>query len=479
MAKTSVIYSGLFLLLSTGLAAQETAPSFKTSDATISFFNAGIKECKSEAFSNSYAIESFKASVSSSGSEQKQFWVKESDIVLGRLNCKNDFINELRKRRINENLDFYRYKAQGMVAAVKDFDKRGLTSGGPAQEYLEIIKASGDEKLQLNPEIDRILESQKDKVDERRKTCGNTINIKAPLDLDKPKHQDSIGWCYAFTASELIAHATGKDVSAAYGAILFNNKILPRMFKWKEGGYIASAANEIIENGVCLEKDLQSNDYRFSMLDTDANKVYDSIIQLNREFTSTKPVFGSDKKAEHNKERKYSKWDVQVSLCTENVALLPGIGTMFPHLNLDQLIEALMSTKPNILKQLAKTCPIQDVPELKNLTMETDGNIKTLYKTMDDQLDKGNIVGIEYVAQVLTEGYKKGDKLIANHASSIVGRRFNEATKSCEYLLRNSWGTSCKTYSEEYECKDGSAWVNENYFKYENAIHKVAYVEKK
>ncbi len=38
------------------------------------------------------------------------------------------------------------------------------------------------------------------------------------------------------------------------------------------------------------------------------------------------------------------------------------------------------------------------------------------------------------------------------HASVVVGRRFNPTTSSCEYLIRNSEGTSCSGYDSRLEC---------------------------
>jgi len=51
------------------------------------------------------------------------------------------------------------------------------------------------------------------------------------------------------------------------------------------------------------------------------------------------------------------------------------------------------------------------------------------------------------------------------HASVIVGRRTSispkNGEKTCEYLIRNSWGTSCLGYNAEYtaKCEQGQVWV--------------------
>lgn len=469
------IYSSLIVM---SLSSHAFAQDFKTSDETTAFYKSGVKSCRGYVGNDPLVDAMYVQSLNpKSSSREKVFWNKELLSMMKMIDCSPEFIKELDKKRFNENIEYFKIESKEIEAELKDFAAKGLTSGGPAKAYYDLIKKSGDDKLQLNPEIDKILAAQKDAIDSRRKTCSNKMNLKAPLSLEAPKQQDTIGWCYAFVASDLISNAIGKEVSSAYAAILYNDKILQRMIRNKESGYTSDAINEVFKNGVCLEKNLRSDDYLFSTIETDASKVYDSIIKLNEKFTEKKQAFGPDKKVERNQDLKYSKWDVQVSLCTDDIILLPGIGTMFPHLRLDQLINILMSTKPNILKQLANTCPIEDVPELKNLKVEVDTNKKTLYQTMDDQLDKGNIVGIGYKSDVLKD--YKADGWVADHASSIVGRRFNEETKSCEYLLRNTWGRSCRGYSENIECKNGHAWIGENYFKYNNAITEVQYVEKK
>lgn len=478
MIKSAFCLGLVIINLSRFAIAQDLEPLFKTSEGTTDFYKSGVKSCggyqSSEKLVDGVYAQTLKPK---SSNEEKIFWNKQLLSMMGGMDCAPEFINEFDKKRFKENIEYYKYASKEIESEVLDFATKGLTAGGPAKAYYDLVKKSGDASFSLNPDIDKIMASQKDAIDARRKTCGNTINLKKPLSLDQPKQQDSIGWCYAFVASDLISHAIGKEVSPAYAAILYNDRILNRLIHQKEGGLTADAVNDVLEKGVCLEKNLRSDDYIFSTIETDVSRVYDSILELNKKFTTKKQVFGPDKKIERNQEMKYSKWDVQVSLCTENIIHLLGIGTMFPHLRLDQLIEILMSTRPNILKQLANTCPIEDIPDLKNLKVKVDSNKKTMYQTMDDQLDKGNIVGIGYISEVL-KNYKT-DVWFSNHASSIVGRRFNEETKSCEYLLRNTWGRSCSGYSENIECKDGHAWIGENYLKYNNAISEVEYIEKK
>jgi hypothetical protein len=69
-------------------------------------------------------------------------------------------------------------------------------------------------------------------------------------------------------------------------------------------------------------------------------------------------------------------------------------------------------------------------------------------------------IAISYMPGVL---HGRTDGPLNSHASVIIGRKFNSATKECELLLRDSLGKTCfdkhgkPRYS--YPCENGSVWV--------------------
>ncbi len=125
---------------------------------------------------------------------------------------------------------------------------------------------------------------------------------------------------------------------------------------------------------------------------------------------------------------------------------------------------------------------------------------------------RGQPLGISYCDQVLTEGVNYPGAIIdsqtglkctprldasgkpmsgnGRHASMIIGRRKNTANNKCQYLVRNSWGSSCDTtpphitlppdllndpalpfsyrasvnkksiYSPDWDCDKGNIWVD-------------------
>ena len=76
--------------------------------------------------------------------------------------------------------------------------------------------------------------------------------------------------------------------------------------------------------------------------------------------------------------------------------------------------------------------------------------------------------GISYCSNVLTAGAKyigikpDGDEKCDcdAHASVIIGKRTNRKTQKCQFLIQNSWGTDCDSYSNDWQCKEGKIWID-------------------
>jgi hypothetical protein len=92
---------------------------------------------------------------------------------------------------------------------------------------------------------------------------------------------------------------------------------------------------------------------------------------------------------------------------------------------------------------------------------------------MNQQLDSNNIVGISYLLSFLknSHDYYK----LSGHASTVVGRNYNEKTGDCEYLIRNSWGPGCASYDALFACHDGHILVPE--FALQRGLNGVGYLK--
>jgi hypothetical protein len=98
---------------------------------------------------------------------------------------------------------------------------------------------------------------------------------------------------------------------------------------------------------------------------------------------------------------------------------------------------------------------------------ESDGVRQEIHR----ELDKGGLnampIGISYCSSVLYAGKSfreiksSYDANCGNHASTVIGRRKNPKTGSCEFLLRNSWGAS-PCYANDWVCiaKTSLVWVS-------------------
>jgi hypothetical protein len=69
----------------------------------------------------------------------------------------------------------------------------------------------------------------------------------------------------------------------------------------------------------------------------------------------------------------------------------------------------------------------------------------------------GAPVGVGYDHGVLHGG--KAERAYSDHASTLVGSRWNEKAGRCEFKLRNSEGTGCVSYRKDWPCEDGNLWL--------------------
>lgn len=78
-------------------------------------------------------------------------------------------------------------------------------------------------------------------------------------------------------------------------------------------------------------------------------------------------------------------------------------------------------------------------------------------------------VGISYCSALLESGpeWKKNLSQTEDffrapdcrfHASIVVGKR--QKNGSCQFLIRNSWGTDCGAYAKNWECEKGQIWID-------------------
>lgn len=449
---------------------------------TAQLFKVGMTNCKTyySAPNELYDFyQCFSMEVTRSGKTTKRTCSKNIKESLKQLGCSEGFVNSFSKTFAQENLENHKKKLEEIKKEFESVKVEGLTASTQVAKYMNYIKDNDIEGMvEVDPEMQKEMKDNKAKFMARKNSCTDVMNLKAPLSVDEPRNQSSIGWCYAFTSSDLLSNALGKKVSAVHMSGLFNDKFISKVIAPSgEGGFTVSTLEQAQKNGVCMESDLPSEDYEFSKWGSDLGGLFKLTRNLGRHYSQEIVTIRKGKDAETTSKKMFTKEQVVADICLNYAPVVNALQELFPRLGVDQISEMLLKTGVNAFTEMTKSCIADKDPALSSLEIKREWRSSKIYPTIDDQLDKGNILGISYNAGMLESSEKGG--FFNNHASSIVGRRFNEETMSCEYLLRNSWGKSCSNYSEDYECKNGHVWINEEAFKHKNSIFEVEYVEKK
>lgn len=90
-----------------------------------------------------------------------------------------------------------------------------------------------------------------------------------------------------------------------------------------------------------------------------------------------------------------------------------------------------------------------------------------LIKAINKQLTKNKPVAASYRTKIFYEPKSEAYENAGMHVSTIVGRRWNKETKTCEFKLRNSWGKNCYSYTNpelkgKCDPQTGYVWLPSN-----------------
>lgn len=187
---------------------------------------------------------------------------------------------------------------------------------------------------------------------------------RAPIEtrIGKVRNQGSFGWCFAYTAADLITDHTQNIVSASDIALAYyENNIFARFNRKKEGGFVGSALRAASRGDICLESEMIS-DY---------------------------------KGFEHAMRNRCES----------------------PSINIEQV-------------------------KVKGYVKPTDKSKMKITEKIDSLLSKGKILSIGYYTKRVFKGvgiYQEGF-LSSSHASTLIGKYFDQKRNECRYLIRNSWG---------------------------------------
>lgn len=282
------------------------------------------------------------------------------------------------------------------------------------------------------------------------------------------RDQDTVGWCHAFTAADLLSAKLGRRISAASLGVVAEraglseaNKPIAES-KILHGGRVDTTLVAGLKKGSCLEADFPSE--YFGNGDIERRTLIDIIKKAENEAdlaSGSEPFY-------------LKPYDFESPLLVCNQTTSGNLFSMQQMQTLKNIKSAVMgkSRSETVFSDMErKACDgkrinqqaisvrsysIMEFLEFPHTQRHT--NEKELLSKIDEQLSKGIPLGMSYYSRfLLTKTVEKKDA----HASIIVGRAFNSASGQCEYLVRNSWGKGCAGMPEpEFRCKDGHFWIS-------------------
>lgn len=277
-----------------------------------------------------------------------------------------------------------------------------------------------------------------------RQTVDRTRQMCTPINLGPEfgpsRDQDSTGWCFGFVAADLLSHRLKMQISAADLTITHFNwseGYLPDILTGrgpttKSGGHIEDAVDAGVAYGLCLESDFSSRDNGLAE-QLPLYELMTKITDINSSWSKT-----------------------LAGACKDDLATARRL---FPDLKLDDISDALWSSQAYFVGNLAeRACQ----PRLKPTNVKAStvwGTPDQVFENLNKALDQKKPVGIS----ISNAGYLMNGEIdgSGNHGVSVIGRRFDPKRGRCDYLVRNSWGSSCQAMPT-FECEDeskGHVWV--------------------
>ncbi|GEM_PF-6603432 len=378
------------------------------------------------------------------------------------------------RNSIFEDIAFSNFISIERESLMHSLEEQDLLNPQEVQRfYRELLREAPPQDL-----VERINQSN----EQVRSAC---TGVDHRSELPPVRSQYEVGWCYAYAAADLVSHRLGRAVSAvdiALGynyqnnmgairkgiasAINFNQRGIPsldtnRLLEtirglndltilvdceegqtcFNDGGWPARAIESRQNAGFCLEEDLPSDGYEGTTLG-EIITTADELDNWAGQFDSEDPIaFARD-------------------ICASGIGLIITQG--FPNALLSDISDILHSyvttnSYAYLAEQSCQGSRVQlEASPIHQRRSEFEGKYGALNQ-VDELLTRGDIVGFSYPTTLLGVLSENSEL----HASTLVGRRWNQETNSCQYLIRNSWGMNCHPAYRNagLECDQGNIWV--------------------
>jgi hypothetical protein len=322
----------------------------------------------------------------------------------------------------------YLAESQRLISRMKLRSQYGDVSDD-AQKYFSLIsKAKG----KASEEVQDFIKKGYASAAAQKETCK-------PVDLRKSlppvRDQDGVGWCYAYAGADLVSHKLGQNISPVDIAIQYNDTFKNRVHKYLgktedqlTAGYVDKALVKAMNRGFCAESGFSGDNIQHAQLAS---------------------ALAAIEKLKRRSQRKLN--------CDEFLQVKSTFKNLSQY-EVDQILEK--STNMSFIADL------NDANCKKRLVLPAGSSVKALRKRaengrdivdrLDQVLDSKNIAALSYNFALIIKNESTAEPLY--HASSIVGRSWNESKKRCEYILRNSFGRTCYI-RPDLACTEGYIYV--------------------
>ena len=314
-------------------------------------------------------------------------------------------------------------------------------------------------------------------------------NVDLRSEMGPIRDQGDKGWCYANAAADLLSfkhrnELHGQQVSAAYTALTYLRSTYGSI---GDGGYVSAAVLASEEYGLC-PRTLEDKVEHQGLTKLTLKQRLDALKNFKIDWDE---AVKGDEAANKRFDARYAQYIKSKSIVAQipRDSLFTILDNSTPRTFINEFAKnickgqvRILSDKPQVVfdsKLMSNPIDISVPGWLTGLPNSTKVHIgpiawnplsanKDFVANIDGQLSKNNIVAIDYFADFLSTDFLKHPHTARGgmHASVIVGRRWNDSAKSCDYLIRNSWGSGCWSYTDRQNCEGGNIWVPEDVLRY-------------
>ncbi|EPZ51474.1 hypothetical protein M902_3034 [Bacteriovorax sp. BAL6_X] len=297
--------------------------------------------------------------------------------------------------------------------------------------------------------------------------------------FSSPRDQDSIGWCYGFTASDLISAEVGVPISSAHVSAIYNKSVDNSTFMklgYNIGNLIINDKFEDVYEGgyasMAIRKSSNGQELcRESEFPFDKNNYGDTQSLILRLESIREHIKSSDSKSKKLICSEVEAINTDYNLSIDATKLQLALEKESLNALLEKIIDDHCKNKVKIPKFSVRTMKKpKRLSGRQHERHEHARDIKKYFKKIGAQLAKGKPVGVSYGAnQIASSG--------TNHSSVLIGRAWSDG--QCLFEIRNSWGKGCEAYDRDKIelCNSfkGSFWVSDE--KFYKMVYEVQYID--